>query len=69
MKYKIDEWALFCTFPEATGELLSSERERCLILATLEDDYFYDYKIIIEKTGKIKKVREHQLFPEPHSTY
>ncbi len=68
-KFRVDEWVLFCTFPDVESPLLSSERDRALILATLEEDYFYDYKIIIEGSGKIKKVREHQLFPDPASTY
>ena len=34
-----------------------------------DEDRFYDYRIIVENTRKIKKVREHQLFPEPSPTY
>ncbi len=67
MKYKVDEWVLFCPLPDV--ELFKNERRPVLILDVLDDDLFYDYKIYIEKTGKIKKVREHQLFPMPDSTY
>jgi hypothetical protein len=35
---------------------------RALILAVLDNDVFYDYKIYIEKNAKIKKVRESHLF-------
>jgi len=69
MKYNVDEWVLFCALPDVESEFLSSQRERCVVLAQLPDDFFYDYRIIIEKTGKIKKVREHQLFPDPSPTY
>ena len=68
-KFRTDDWVLFCTFPDVDSPLLSSERERALVLAVLDEDRFYDYRIIVEKTGKIKKVREHQLFPDPSPTY
>ena len=67
MKYKIDEWVGFCCLPDI--EMFKDERERAVILDILDDDIFYDYKIYIEKTGKIKKVREHQLFPKAPPTY
>ena len=67
MKYKVDEWVLYCPLPDV--EYFSNNRHRALILALLEADAFYDYKIYIEKTQKIKKVREHQLFPVAPPTY
>jgi len=67
MKYRVDDWVGYCPLPDI--ELFKDERLRVLILDTLEDDYFYDYKIYIEKTQKIKKVREHQLFPLPDPIY
>ena len=67
MKYKVDEWVGYCPLPDI--ELFKDERERAVVLDILDDDIFYDYKIYIEKTGKIKKVREHQLFPEAIPTY
>ena len=69
MKYQTDQWVLYYPFPDVESEILSSQNERALILSELPNDHFYDYKIIIETSGKIKKVREHQLFPEPHPTY
>ena len=69
MKYKVDEWILYCPIPDAKSEILSSERLRAVILSILTTDPFYDYEIFIEESGKIKKVREHHLFPEPLSTY
>ena len=50
-------------------ELFKDERQPALVLAIFDTDPFYDYKIYIESTQKIKKVREHQLFPEPAPTY
>jgi hypothetical protein len=65
MKYRVDEWVLFCALPDV--ETFKHERIPSLILDVLIDDLFYDYKIYIDETGKTKKVREHQLFPMPHS--
>ncbi len=67
MKYRVDEWVLFCPLPDV--KMFKDERFRALILCVLEDDVFYDYEIYVEKTQKIKKVREHQLFPEADPTY
>ena len=51
-KFRVDDWVLFCTFPDATSEMLANERERAVVLAELNDDFFYDYRIIIEKQEK-----------------
>tara|TARA_Y100001938_G_scaffold131501_1_gene188677 strand:- start:30 stop:233 length:204 start_codon:yes stop_codon:yes gene_type:complete len=67
MKYRVDEWVGYCPLPDI--ELFKDERHPALILAILDNDPFYDYKIYIDKTGKIKKVREHQLFPVAPPTY
>ena len=67
MKYKVDDWVGYCPLPDI--ELFKDEREPAVVLDILDDDIFYDYKIYIEKTGKIKKVREHQLFPPAPPTY
>ena len=67
MKYRVDEWVLYCPLPDI--ELIKDERRPALILAVLDNDPFYDYKIYIEESQKRKKVREHQLFPVPHPTY
>ena len=60
-KYKVDEWVYFCPLPDV--EYFKDVRLRALILAVLDNDVFYDYKIYIEKNAKIKKVRESHLFP------
>ncbi len=67
MKYRVDEWVLYCPLPDI--ELFKDERLPALILAVLDNDPFYDYKIYIEESQKRKKVREHQLFSIPDSTY
>jgi len=67
MKYKVDEWVLYCALPDV--DIFKDERIPAVVLNVLEDDIFYDYKIYIEGSGKIKKVREHQLFPMTPPTY
>ena len=64
-KYKLDEWVLYCQFPDANSEILKNQRERAVILEVLKDDPIYDYRIYInESDGRVKKVRESELFPE-----
>ena len=67
MKYRVDDWVGYCALPDV--EYFKDERKRVLILDVLDKDPFYDYKIYIEESQKIKKVREQQLFPLPPSTY
>ena len=67
MKYRIDEWVLFCALPDV--DFFKDERLPSLILDVLDNDLFYDYKIYIDGTGKTKKVREHQLFPMTDPKY
>ena len=69
MKYKIDQWVIFKPFPDDKSEILSSIEKRSVILHVYKKDEYYDYDIYIDTTSKIKKVREHQLFPDPASTY
>jgi len=66
MKFKVDEWVNYCVMPDV--EYFKNDLQPALILAVLKNDLFYDYKIYIEKTGKIKKVREQQLFSMPQPT-
>jgi len=66
MKYKVDEWVYYCAIPDV--EYFKNDMRAALILTVLLDDPFYDYKIYIDQTGKIKKVREHQLFSMPQPT-
>jgi len=67
MKYRVDDWVLFCPLPDV--ELFKDERYAAVVLEILNDDLFYDYKIHVEQTQKTKKVRQHQLFPASNSTY
>jgi len=69
MKYRVDDWVIYKPFADSESELLREMSSRVLILDLLKNDFFYDYKIYIEETQKIKKVREHQLFSIPDSTY
>ena len=66
MKFKVDEWVNYCVMPDV--EYFKNDLQPALILAVLKNDLFYDYKIYIEATGKIKKVREDQLFSMPQPT-
>lgn len=61
MKYRIDEWVFYCAFPEIAA--LSDQRDRAVVLEVYLKEDYYDYRIIIDGTGKIKKVKEHNLFP------
>ena len=61
MKYRIDEWVFYCAFPEIAA--LSDQRYCAVVLEVYLKEDYYDYRIIIDGTGKIKKVKEHNLFP------
>ena len=69
MKYRIDDWVIYKPFPDDQSEILSSIEKRALVLYVFPKEDFYDYEIIIDGEGKIKKVREHYLFPDSNSTY
>ncbi len=61
-KFKIDEWALYCPFPDSSSESLRSERIRSVILQVLSSRDIYDYEIFLDNgTSKIKKVKEENL--------
>ena len=66
MKFKVDEWVYYCALPDV--EYFKNNMHSALILSVLTNDLFYDYKIYIEATGKIKKVRQDQLFSMPQPT-
>jgi len=59
-KYSQDEWVRYILWPDS--KLLRKER-RAIILEVLENDPHYHYKIYIDATGDVKKVRETKLFP------
>jgi hypothetical protein len=66
MKFKVDEWVYYCPLPDV--EYFKNNMRPSIVLAVLNDDLFYDYRIYVDETGKIKKVREHQLFSMPQPT-
>jgi hypothetical protein len=68
-KFRIDEWVLYCAFPESDYSMLSEERKSSVVLRVFEESNFYDYEIYIDGTGIIKKVREQNLFPVDKSNY
>lgn len=62
-KFKVDDWVLYCPFPESEFEALKSERKRAVILQILPHGGIYDYEIYIDDgSSKIKKVKEECLF-------
>ena len=63
MKYRVDDWVIYRPFANDESEFLREMFYRALVLDLLKEDLFYDYKIYVEDNQKIKKVREHQLFP------
>lgn len=68
-KYDVDQWVLFCPFPDPKYPALSSERKKSVILGVLPKEDRNDYRIFIDGEGKIKNVKEHQLFPDPDPNY
>ncbi len=62
-KFKVDQWVLYCTFPNSENEYLRTERKRAVVLQILSDRDLYDYEIFIDDgTSKIKKVKQESLF-------
>lgn len=66
-KYKVDEWVYYCAFPDIPA--LSGERTKSVVLNILKGDPTYDYEIYVDGVGKIKKVKEQQLFSMAQPTY
>ena len=63
-KFKIDQWVLYCRFPDSQFGTLKEERTRAVILEALGKRDLYDYSIFIDDgSGAIKKVKEENLFP------
>tara|TARA_R110000787_G_scaffold255073_3_gene360409 strand:- start:1103 stop:1312 length:210 start_codon:yes stop_codon:yes gene_type:complete len=69
MKYKIDEWVIFKPFPNDKNEILYSIKNRAVILHVYKKEEYYDYEVWVDDSHKIKKVHEHQLFPDAPPTY
>ena len=60
MKYKIDEWVYYVQFPEVQN--LKNDKKKAVILEVMQNNSIYDYRIFIDVEGKIRKVKEKNLF-------
>jgi len=61
-KYQIDQWVYYIQFPEILN--LKNKKKKAVILEVMENNSVYDYRIFIDEEGKIRKVKEEQLFSE-----
>ena len=61
-KYQIDQWVYYVQFPEVQN--LKNNKKKAVILEVMENNSVYDYRIFIDGEGKIRKVKEEQLFSE-----
>ena len=59
-KYEIDQWVYYVQFPEV--ENLKNNKKKAVILEVMENNSVYDYRIFIDGEGKIRKVKESNLF-------
>ena len=62
MKYEIDQWVYYVQFPEVQN--LKNNKKKAVILEVMENNSVYDYRIFIDGEGKIRKVKESNLFLE-----
>ena len=62
MKYQIDQWVYYVQFPEVQN--LKNNKKKAVILEVMENNSVYDYRIFIDGEGKIRKVKERNLFSE-----
>ena len=61
-KYEIDQWVYYVQFPEV--ENLKNNKKKAVILEVMENNSVYGYRIFIDGEGKIRKVKERNLFSE-----
>ena len=61
-KYEIDQWVYYIQFPEVQN--LKNNKKKAVILEVMENNSVYDYRIFIDGEGKIRKVKERNLFSE-----
>ena len=59
-KYEIDQWVYYVQFPEV--ENLKNNKKKAVILEVMKNNSVYDYRIFIDGEGKIRKVKERNLF-------
>lgn len=62
MKYQIDQWVYYVQFLEVQN--LKNNKKKAVILEVMENNSVYDYRIFIDGEGKIRKVKERNLFSE-----
>jgi hypothetical protein len=62
-KFDIDDWVLYAPYLDFESELLNKERQKVIILEILENDSLYDYRIYIDDTGRMKRIKQENLFP------
>ena len=62
MKYQIDQWVYYVQFPEVQN--LKNNKKKAVILEVMENNSVYDYRIFIDGEGKVRKVKERNLFSE-----
>ena len=60
MKYEIDQWVYYVQFPEITN--LKNDKKKAVILEVMKNNSVYDYRIFIDGEGKVRKVKERNLF-------
>ena len=60
MKYQIDQWVYYVQFPEVQN--LKNNKKKAVILEVMKNNSVYDYRIFIDGEGKIRKVKERNLF-------
>jgi len=59
-KYQIDQWVNYVQLPEVQN--LKNNKKKAVILEVMENNSVYDYRIFIDGEGKIRKVKERNLF-------
>ena len=63
-RFKVDEWILYCPFPESNFVNLKEHRQSAVILEVLDQKDQFDYRIFIDDgTSTMRKVKEESLFP------
>jgi hypothetical protein len=62
-RFKVDEWVLYCCFPNSEVAYLKEERKHAVVLQVLPNKELYDYEIYIDDgSSVIRKVKEENLF-------
>ena len=58
----MDQWVYYVQFPEVQN--LKNDKKKAVILEVMENNSVYDYRIFIDGEGKVRKVKERNLFSE-----